>query len=104
MLDAEKNKERSLADLLHDYSKQKSAICADLKSGKSHNFDFSCVKAHHSLLLSRVLVEKFSGSKREIRVYQKVFFVSFVLNPLYGFFFPLFFMLLVREIWNPART
>ena len=72
MLDAEKNKERSLVDLLHDYSKQKSAFFYDMKSATSASFDFSCIKAHHSLLLSRVLKEKFANSKLEVKVYQKV--------------------------------
>jgi hypothetical protein len=74
MLDAEKNKERSLVDLLHDYAKQKSAFFYDAKAGRTPSFDFACVKAHHSLLLSRVLREKFTASKQEIKVYQKVYF------------------------------
>lgn len=74
MLDAEKNKERSLMDLLHDYSKQKSAFIYDFKSGLTSSLDFSCIKAHHSLLLTRVLQERFVASKQEIRVYNKVCF------------------------------
>ncbi len=70
MLDAEKNKERSLIELLHDYSKQK-ATFLDVKT-KPEVFDLACVKAHHSLLLSKVLIEKFTINNVEIKVFRKV--------------------------------
>lgn len=70
LLDAEKNKERSLVDLLQDYAKQKSVVF-DMKV-KPDLFDFACVKAHHSFLLSRLLRDKFIANRQEIRVFHLV--------------------------------